>query len=85
MGNKCSEKWNSKIMPCVRQNGYSYLLMFLVVVVGTFMGFHCARNLPVIEDEKHIVDTIYIEHFVIIDTVRVETTSPFIETLKHHK
>lgn len=48
----------------IKENWLSIVLNSIIVVVGTFMGFYCARSLPVRQEKVYIKDTIYIERSV---------------------
>lgn len=48
----------------IKENWLPNVLTFLIVFIGTFMGFNCARRLPIKKEKVHIKDTIYIERSI---------------------
>ena len=48
----------------IKENWLPNVLTFLIVFIGTFMGFNCARRLPIKQEKVHIKDTIYIERSI---------------------
>lgn len=48
----------------IKENWLSRLLTFIIVVVGAFMGFYCARSLPIKQDKVHKKDTVYIKRSI---------------------
>lgn len=48
----------------INENWLSKVLTFLIVFIGTFMGFYCARSLPIKQQKVHTKDTIYIERSI---------------------
>ena len=44
----------------IKENWLSRLLTFIIAVVGAFMGFYCARRLPIEQEKVHKKDTRFI-------------------------
>lgn len=40
----------------IKENWLSRLLTFIIAVVGAFMGFYCARRLPIEQEKVHKKD-----------------------------
>ena len=38
----------------IKENWLPNVLTFLIVFIGTFMGFNCARRLPIKQEKVHI-------------------------------
>ena len=55
----------------IKENWLPNVLTFLIVFIGTFMGFNCARRLPIKQEKVHIKDTIYIDNGNILGSLRI--------------
>lgn len=45
----------------ILENWLSKILTLLVIFVGSFMGYYCARSLPIKNGATHKIDTVYIK------------------------
>lgn len=48
----------------IKENWLSKLLTFIIVFIGAFMGFYCARSLPIKQEKVHKKDTVYIKRSI---------------------
>ena len=48
----------------ILENWLSKVLTLLVIFVGSFMGYYCARSLPIKNETTHKIDTVYIKRSI---------------------